>query len=105
MWARNLVFLGCCLIGLVAFHASVFPPEVPRPKPLKHAPLDDIRPVAERIDQALEREWQPLGIKPAPRAPDLEIARRLSLGLTGTIPSLQEIRLFEQQPEGERVHW
>ena len=40
-----------------------------------------------------------------PRAPDLKIARRLSLGLTGTIPSLEEIREFEKQPRQRRVQW
>jgi hypothetical protein len=33
----------------------------------------------------------------------LTVARRISLGLTGTIPSLEEIRQFESWPDGGRV--
>jgi hypothetical protein len=36
-------------------------------------------------------------------ADDLTLARRLSLALVGTIPSLEEIRALEQQPTGERI--
>ncbi len=39
------------------------------------------------------------------RADDLAIIRRLSLALTGTIPSLEEIRLLEAQPEPQRIVW
>jgi hypothetical protein len=38
-------------------------------------------------------------------APDLAQARRLSLGLMGTIPSLEEIRQFESLPSDQRMTW
>ena len=40
------------------------------------------------------------GAAPRPPAPELAVMRRLSLALTGTIPSLEEIRRFEARPAG-----
>ena len=42
---------------------------------------------------------------PAPRAPELAVARRLSLALVGSIPSLQEIRQFEGYRGEQRLQW
>jgi len=44
-------------------------------------------------------------LNPAPMAPDLVVARRLSLGLMGTVPSLEVLRQFERLPSGERLSW
>ena len=57
------------------------------------------------IDKSFEKAWQNTGTPPVDQADDLIIARRLSLALTGTIPSLEEIRAFEQQPEDQRIQW
>ncbi|MCF6314272.1 MAG: DUF1549 and DUF1553 domain-containing protein [Verrucomicrobiales bacterium] len=46
----------------------------------------------EKLDQAFEKNWQQAGIQALTPAPPLTIARRLSLALTGTIPSIEEIR-------------
>ena len=55
------------------------------------------------VDAAFEADWQQKKLQPVPAADALTIARRLSLALTGTIPSLQEIRALEARPESERV--
>ena len=57
------------------------------------------------VNQGFEQEWQKANLQSVDLADDLIVARRLSLALTGTIPSLEEIRTFEQQPEGERIQW
>src|SRR5262249_29231390 len=44
-------------------------------------------------------------LQAAPAADELTIVRRLSLALTGTLPSLQEIRQLEAQPPEERLQW
>jgi hypothetical protein len=44
-------------------------------------------------------------LQPAPLADDLTLARRLSLALTGSVPSLEEIRAFEAQPAATRMEW
>jgi hypothetical protein len=58
-----------------------------------------------QIDAAFEKKWQQATVQPAPAAPVLTVARRLSLGLTGTLPSLEEIRALEQQKPDEAVQW
>ena len=65
----------------------------------------DFQSTVDRIDQSFENIWQESGTLPVDQATDLTIARRLSLALTGTIPSLEEIRAFEQQPEEQRIQW
>ena len=49
-----------------------------------------------RVNQLFEHNWNAAGLVPAePRASDLQVLRRLSLALHGTVPSLEEIRRFE----------
>jgi hypothetical protein len=66
---------------------------------------DDFRSIVERLDQTLTTEWQLKGLTPAERASDLAVARRVSLALTGTVPSLEEIRRFEARGANERLAW
>ncbi|OAI40926.1 hypothetical protein AYO40_04085 [Planctomycetaceae bacterium SCGC AG-212-D15] len=106
MWLRNLFFLGVLFAGASALIGALFPSQVP-PR-LQHADVqvtlaDDFPAAVARVDAVFRKEWQREGLKPAGRADDLAIARRLSLGLTGTIPSLQEVRQFEALPEKERI--
>ena len=41
----------------------------------------------------------------AATADSLQIARRLSLALCGTVPSVEELRALERVPEDQRVAW
>lgn len=66
---------------------------------------DDLLLTVSRVDAQFAQAWAERGLMPAPRGNDLTIMRRLSLGLTGRVPSLEEIRQFETFPEGERVTW
>src|SRR6267378_2840514 len=61
--------------------------------------------VINRINLAFEKSWEEADLSPAPTAPVLTIARRISLGLTGTLPSLEEIRQLETQKHEEAVQW
>ncbi|WP_165231093.1 DUF1549 domain-containing protein [Aquisphaera insulae] len=62
-----------------------------------------IRPVVAELDAAYRWDWSAHGIQPAPPADELTVMRRLSLALTGTIPSLEELRRFEARPAGTRL--
>lgn len=73
--------------------------------------LDDFETTLFALDRALGLPHQAAG-ESAPQdraaiesAPFLDWARRLSLGLTGTIPSLEEIRQLELQPVANREAW
>lgn len=50
---------------------------------------------AAAVDASLEARWAAQGLTPAAPADELAVLRRVSLALTGTVPSLEEIRRFE----------
>ncbi len=73
--------------------------------PRRLAPIDvsSVQPTVSRIDAVFRQSWREKGLVPSQPASELAIARRISLGLTGTIPSLEEIRQFESWPQDDRV--
>ncbi|HVX59530.1 MAG TPA: DUF1549 domain-containing protein [Pirellulales bacterium] len=106
MWMRNLLFLVLCCAGLIALGASLSPaPKSPSERELRSlGPLPaDLRTTVDRLDAAFHEQWAEIGLTPAQRADDLTIARRLSLALAGTIPSLEEIRWLESLPAERRL--
>jgi len=61
--------------------------------------------VINLLNRAFESDWQQASLSPATAASHLKVARRLSLGLSGSIPSLQEIRVLQQQPDDEQIQY
>ena len=55
------------------------------------------------IDRLLAEKWKDAGLHPARAADEFTVLRRLSLVLHGTIPSLEEIRLFESDTQPQRI--
>lgn len=112
MWWRNLLFIGLCLVGLGYLGSNLLTRNrIPRPDSFdpQRTTAENFAPVVSKINAEFEADWQspkrtePL--QPTPRASDLTIARRLSLALTGTVPSLEEIRAIEARPEQDRIEW
>lgn len=108
MWKRNLLFLAMALAAVVALTGTLLTGD-PRPTAQDFRPQRygraEFREVVDEVNAEFKQHWQSKNLTPADRAPDLSIARRLSLGLTGTIPSLEEIRELEKQPPQDRVAW
>ncbi|PHS00785.1 MAG: hypothetical protein COA78_23485 [Blastopirellula sp.] len=108
MWFRNILFLGICGLLLSTVAASLLIPEMPL-QVSGHNPVafqqPEFRGIVEKIDAQFQTTWEDEKLEPAPIADDLQIARRLSLGLTGKIPSVEDIRLIEKQPESQRIQW
>lgn len=106
-WIKDVVFVGLCVLGVATVVLSFALPGDGRAASLEvRADSDETRDleiVAAAIDDALAVEQRELGVDPAPRAPELALARRASLALTGTIPSLEEIRALERLAEGRRL--
>ncbi|MCW5558629.1 MAG: DUF1549 domain-containing protein, partial [Verrucomicrobiae bacterium] len=105
---RNAIFLGCCLaIAGLAARGLLLRPAFSGPRSFDAARFSapDFGTAVEQVDRAFATHWKSAGVAPAPVAEDLTLARRLSLALTGTIPSLEELRALEAQPPGERVQW
>ena len=107
-WLKNLLFIGLVLGGGVALVANLMPPRKMKPITSYDAQAyrkPEFRSTVEHVDESFRRQWASEGIKPAQPASDLQIARRLSLGLMGTVPSLEEIRQIESLPREERMPW
>lgn len=107
MWARNLLFLGLCSAGLAALAANLSPtlkPPEERQLRVFDQPPADMRATVERINASFADRRSSAPSLRAERADDLSIARRLSLALAGTIPSLEEIRWFETLPAEQRLN-
>ena len=108
MWKRNLLFLGLVGGGILTLGANLMPPR--EPKLVTHYDASayqtaDFLDAVAKIDASFQRQWSVQKTQPAPTAPDLAVARRLALGLMGTVPSLEEVRQLERLPAGERLAW
>jgi hypothetical protein len=105
---RDLIFVCVVLGGSLALSRGALGPAVglgPQPEATGQT-RPDLGPRAGEVDAVFQRQWQEKGLAPAPAAPELAVMRRLSLALTGSIPSLEEIRYFEAHPaEGRIESW
>jgi hypothetical protein len=70
-------------------------------KPAAELP-DDIREIVTRTNQFFETSWAEQKLTPATPAEDLIILRRMQLALMGTIPSLEDIRRFQQDDHPQK---
>jgi hypothetical protein len=105
---RDLVFLGLVGGGLAILGTNLIPPARPTPTTghdsRSYQSLEFRRAVSQ-VDHLFEQHWETEKLAAAQPAPDLIVARRLALGLMGTIPSLEELRQFESLPPAERIPW
>jgi hypothetical protein len=60
-------------------------------------------PAVAALDAALEAQWKARGLSPAAEVEPLQVLRRLSLALLGTVPSLEEVRAFEADARPDRL--
>lgn len=102
-------FLTLIAGGALVVGTSLFAPEGQerRREARRLARLDDedLGSAVAGVDSAMRAGWEEAGFPRADRAPDLLIMRRIALGLMGTIPSLEDIRRFEEIPEDKRIAW
>lgn len=98
MWKRNLLFVVTVVAGAGAVAWLLFPAVVP-PRGQGFDPSAVHNPeftgVVKEIDALFAEAWESAALKPAPEAPDLAVLRRMSLALTGSVPSVQEIRQYD----------
>ncbi|MFP6674313.1 MAG: DUF1549 domain-containing protein, partial [Pirellulaceae bacterium] len=73
--------------------------------PRTDAQSSSVRQSASAVDVEFSEYWQEKGLDVAEPATEMLVIRRLSLGLAGTLPSLEEIRALEQLPKDERIDW
>ena len=114
MWLRNVLFALLCLAGLTALAATLAPLRNNHGERGLRSPSDGETAAAytgadetvRRVDEAFQADWAKANLSPTAVADDLTLARRLTLGLIGTIPSLEEIRRWEAELHATRLdHW
>ena len=105
---QNILFLMICIVGGGVLSALLLSPSKLRaPKSWKpnSARAKSVNEVVNLVDLAFEEQWSDAGVEVASDANDFLVARRLSLGLTGTIPSVKELKTLEAQPADQRISW
>ncbi len=107
-WMRNLLFIGLVGGGLLAVGYNLLPSRANKtPTGYDGAAYrePEFQAAVARVNGSFHQQWTTAGVRPATPAADLLVARRMALGLTGTVPSLEEIRQFEALPPDERLSW
>ena len=98
-WLPMAVALGVVLLVIGATRTA--------PRQSNKAPaLEEVPALADtisQVDKFFEQAWAAEKLQPAGLAPELQIYRRLSLALLGTIPSLDELRQFETDQQPQRL--
>jgi hypothetical protein len=108
VWKKNLLFLCFCTLSAGGAASALLRTDRLQPPKAFHRQRSqetDIGDLVHRIDAQFQQQWRSVDLQPAPRADDLTLARRLSLGLTGTVPSLEEIRALESISGEDRIAW
>ena len=108
LWLRNAVILGALAAGMAWGVSELLTPpvmQVGNGTGLSKTALADIQKIAKAVDTSFEQDWSQKQIQPAAHADDLTLVRRLSLALTGSIPSLQEVRMMESLKGANATQW
>ncbi len=105
---RNAVILAGIGAGAVWGVVELLRPPVGKAASdvgLPQAKLEDVLQAARKVNADFEQAWAQKQIQPTAKADDLTLVRRLSLALTGSIPSLQEIRALESVKGVDITQW
>ena len=108
LWLRNAVILGALAAGVLWGVSELLTPPVVHAESnsnLPKAKLEDVLKTAQAVDADFQKDWSQKQLQPTAKADDLTLVRRLSLALTGSIPSLQEIRLLESLQGVDVAQW
>ena len=108
LWLRNAVILGALAAGAFWGVAELLAPPVAvvgSDPGLPKAQLEDLQRTAQTVNADFDKAWAQQQLQPAGKADDLTLVRRLSLALTGSIPSLQEIRILQSLKGVDLPQW
>lgn len=102
IWS-TLLPLGVAAATVVLVAAAARSPVHPVPPAPDSNQLAEATDTVNHLNAILQKQWADLGVSPAEPADELQVLRRLSLSLHGSIPSLEEIRRFEADTEPQRI--
>lgn len=108
MFSRNCLFIVICLAGTGLVANTLLRRErLTEPQSLmtQRESDEDLAAAVEKLNAEYRQHWYSEGLEVAPMADHLTLARRLSLALVGTVPSLEEIRALEAEPAERRQAW
>ncbi len=108
MWKRNALFILLVVAGVSFLANSLVPANrIADPADFQPNRIDkkNYSLTVQKVNDEFRTQWAGRQLDHAPRADNLTIARRLSLGLTGSIPSLEEIRALEQVKPEHQIEW
>jgi hypothetical protein len=74
------------------------------PEPQVTHPMRDPAPVTAAIDREVDRRLAEAKVPASPRADDAEFLRRVTLDLTGRIPTLERARAFLDSTDSDKRH-
>ncbi len=66
-------------------------------------PTADIDESIQKVNRFFAHRWSEQSLDPVKKADELAVLRRIALALMGTVPSLEEIRAFEQDSGPDRL--
>ena len=66
-------------------------------------PTADLDESVQKVNTFFARRWSSEDLQPVKKADELAVLRRITLALMGTVPSLEEIRAFEQDSGPDRL--
>ncbi|HXG10754.1 MAG TPA: DUF1549 domain-containing protein [Gemmataceae bacterium] len=79
-------------------HVAVFRATVPLGVPIP----DYSFPVQTFVDEFTQKKWRELGLVPSERCTDEQFIRRVSLDITGTLPTPAQVRAFVADPDPKK---
>ena len=103
---KNLLFIGFCLTAVTGVSLFVAPHEPVANLENSNSEAfrsRDFRDVLHRVNSEFSADWRRRGLQPTPRADDLTLARRIALAMVGSVPSLEELRVFRSLAESDRI--
>jgi hypothetical protein len=87
---------------VIAYDNAVVPIPVLRPVSQFSGDKYPEVPAPTKIDELVVQKWKKLGLVPSPVADDAEFLRRVSLDLTGTLPTANEVEAFLADSTGDK---
>lgn len=94
-WQFGFAFALVCATALDGLAANN------RTKSASGTPADS-KAVAAEVDRLILADLQKAGVKPADRCSDADFLRRVSLDITGQLPSPRDVTIFSLDPESDK---
>lgn len=104
MWVRHLVMFATVTFGTVVVGSQLRKPQLVAGGD-RVIVSKDMTQVVSAVNAKFQQHWNDHNLSSAGPANNLLVARRLSLALTGTVPSLEEIRALELIEPDQQIRW